>query len=84
MRIQVSEGDREINIRIPTALVFNRITAMVAICSIKKRAPDRMRYLSHGKICALFAEFRRIRQMKGSWELVNVEAADGKKVKIIL
>ena len=84
MRIHVVGGDKNLNVWFPTALVFNRLTAEIAIFCMKRYAPEQLMNLSADKLRILFAEFRRIKEKHGSWTLVDVEDADGEKVKIIL
>ena len=43
-----------------------------------------MKDISPEALTALFAEFRRIKKKHGSWELVDIESADGGLVKVIL
>lgn len=84
MRIQVKGEGRDIKICLPTALVFNGITAEIAAYSIKKHAPDRVNNLSPKQMRALFSEFRRIKDKYGTWTLADVQSSDGEIVKIIL
>ena len=82
MRIQVKDGEQNFRLLLPTGLIFSRLTALIGGAAIKKYAPDQK--ISPAQIGALFAEFRRIKRKHGHWDLVDVESADGKCVKIIL
>ena len=84
MRIQVKEEGRNINITIPTCLIFNKGTAWIARHFGMHYAGDAMKDIPPEAIDALFAEIRRIKRKHGSWELVNVESSDGERVKVTL
>lgn len=82
MRIQICDGERNIRILLPTCLIFSRLTAWIGSAAINKYVPQRS--LSGEQIDKIFAEFRRIKTKHGRWDLVDVESADGEKVKVIL
>ena len=84
MRIRVSGEGRDINICIPTTLIFNGITAEIATLCLRRSAPDQLNQLSSRQMRSLFSEFRRIKDKHGSWELIDVQSSDGEIVKIIL
>ena len=84
MRIKVKGEGRNVDICLPTALIFNGITAEVAAHSMGKYAPARDNNLSAKQMRALFSEFRRIKNKYGTWTLVDVQTSDGETVKIIL
>ena len=84
MRIKIKGEGRNVDICLPTALIFNGITAEVAAYSMGKSAPARDNNLSARQMRALFSEFRRIKNKYGTWTLVDVQSSDGETVKIIL
>lgn len=84
MRIRVNAKDRKINICLPTGLVFNRVTAIIAFRSMRKYAPVQQQKLTLEQLKVLFGVFRRIKDKYGSWTLVDVETPEGQMVKIIL
>ena len=84
MRIQVKEDGRNINISIPTCLIFNKGTAWIARRFGRHYAGDAMKGIPPEAIDALFAEIRRIKKKYGSWELVEAESSDGELVKVTL
>ena len=82
MRIQVSDGERNIRFWLPTNLVFSRLTALIGSAATNKYTPEYR--LTTEQIDALFAEFRRVKKKYGSWDLVDVQSADGHVVNVIL
>lgn len=84
MRIQIKDGSRNLNIVLPTGLVFSKGTAWLANHVGRQYAEDAMDNISPEALEALFAEFRRIKKKYGSWELVNIESSDGEMVKVTL
>ena len=84
MRIRVQAEGRNINIALPTCMIFSKAVARIANTAGRKYAGDAMAQITPEQMDALFAEFRRIKKKYGSWELVDVESAGGEKVKIIL
>ena len=84
MRIQVTSSENVVDIPIPTALIFNDLTALIGCSAIRKYSPPGVQNLSHRQISVLFAEFRRIKRKYGSWVLVDIQSADGQTVQITL
>ena len=81
MRIHIRSEGKNLRFRIPTNFVFSRGIAWLAV-------RYGMRYssvnVSSEQLLRLFAEFRQIKRKFGTWELVNIESADEKKIKILL
>ena len=84
MRIRIKTDECNLRLWIPTGLLFNGITAGIAGYCMKKYVPDHDLNLTPEQVRALFAEFRRIKDKYGSWELVEVQGNDGEKVKVII
>ena len=84
MRIHISNGSRNIHVAIPTGLLFNRLTAHIGLHYVRKYASDTCDNLTPAQINAFFTELHRVKQMRGRYELVDVQTVDGQKVKIIL
>ena len=81
MRIHIKSEGKNLRFRIPTNFVFSRGIAWLAVrFGLRYANMD----LSPEQLCRLFAEFRKIKRKFGSWELVNIESADGELVKILL
>lgn len=81
MKIHIESEEQNLRFWIPTNLVFSRGMAWLG-------SRYGLRYsnvsISPEDISRLFAEFRRIKDRYGAWELVNIESADGNQVKVIL
>lgn len=84
MKIQVENRERSFTVPLPTTLVFSRGTAWLANHFGRKYAEDMFKDIPPQAMKAMMAEFRRIKKKYGTWELVDVESADGQRVKVIL
>lgn len=84
MRIKVKDEDTNLNIPLPTNLVFSRATVWLANHIGRKYAGDVMKDIPPEALDKLFEEFRRIKRQYGYWDLVEVTEADGTEVKITL
>lgn len=84
MRIQIKGSDRDMNLRLPTTLIFSRVTVWLANHVGRRYAGDAMKDIPPEALDALFAEIRRIKKEHNSWELVHVESSDGEQVSVIL
>ena len=84
MRIKVRSQDTNINIPLPTNLVFSKGTVWLANRFGRKYAGDAMRDIPPEALDRLFGEFRRIKRQYGHWTLVEVRSANGEEVEITL
>ena len=84
MRIKVKSEDTNVNLVLPTNLIFGRGTVWLANHFGRKYAGDAMKNIPPEALDRLFAEFRRIKRRYGSWELVHVISSDGEEVHITL
>ena len=84
MRIIVKSGDTNIDIPLPTNLVFSKAAVLLANRVGRKYAGDAMKNIPPEALDRLFGEFRRIKRRYGSWELVHVISSDGEEVHITL
>ena len=84
MRIKVKDEDTNLNIPLPTNLVFSRATVWLANRFGRKYAGDAMKDIPPEALDRLFAEFRRIKRQHRHWTLVEVHSADGAEVEITL
>ena len=84
MRIRVRSGERNINLILPTALVFSPATAWAGDYFGRKYSDGAMDHLPPDALKKLFAEIRRIKRKHGKWNLVEIDTADGEHIKIEL
>lgn len=84
MRIKVKSEDTNINIPLPTNLVFSKATVWLANHFGRKYAGDAMKDIPPEALDKFFAEFRRIKRMYGHWVLVEAHTSDGEEVCITL
>jgi len=84
MRIQIKSEGRNISLLLPTKLVFGKATVYLANTIGRKYAGEHMNSIQPHALEALFAEFRRIKDHYGTWELVDIESSGGEIIKIIL
>ena len=76
MRIKVKSPEGNLNLILPTNLVFSKGTVWLANHFGRKYAGDAMKNISPEALDRLFAEFRRIKRAYGRWELVEVHSAN--------
>ena len=79
MRIYIKSEEHNINLRIPTNLIFSSFVAKIAQFGLRY-APEDVPNIPPEAIEALFAEFQRIKKKYGHWELVDIETASGAEV----
>lgn len=84
MRIRIKVDGQNINLVLPTGLVFGKGTVWLANHVGRKYAGDAMKNIPPKALEVLFSEFRRIKRKRGSWNLVEVESSDGEQVLITL
>ena len=96
MKIIVKGEGHNINIPIPTGLIFSKASVRtwlkIARISAGKYMPERVNQkadaffdgLSDEAVYALCNELMRIKRKYGSWDLVEVESSDGTQVLIRL
>ena len=84
MRIKVKDEDTNINLLLPTNLIFSKGTVWLANHFGRKYAGDAMKGIPPEALDAVFTELRRIKRRYGHWTLVEVRSADGSGVEITL
>lgn len=84
MRIQFRSEDTHLTLWLPTNLIFSRGTVWLASRAGRKYAGPAMDTIPPQALAALFAELRRIKKKYGSWDLVEMESADGEYTRIRL
>lgn len=84
MKITVKGSERNINLHIPTGMVFNRGSARIANFFARKYAGEAMENIPSDAMEQILEELLHIKKKHGSWELVHIESASGEKISIIL
>lgn len=84
MKIRISGRERNICLLLPTSLIFSGATIRLMNVAVKFIPEDVKEYIPSDKLEMIFRELRRIRKKYGSFDLVDVESADGEKIKITL
>ncbi len=84
MRIHIKSGEKNLNIILPTKLIFGKWVVYLANTFGRKYAAEEMNAISPEALDALFAQMRHIKDRYGKWELVDIESSTGEIVKIIL
>lgn len=81
MKIRIQHKKRRLTLFLPTKVLFGR-----GILRLAERAfrQDTENPLPPQALPALFAELRRIKKKYGTWELVEVESADGESIQVWL
>jgi len=86
MRIYISSPrEKTINLRFPTRLVFNKLTAIIGAKAMNKhiQTDEKLNISSHD-MKRFFKELIRMKKKYPDLYLVDVESADGDVIKIIL
>lgn len=99
MKIQIRADGRNVCIGFPTGLVFSKPSAWLCMKTARMSAAYTKRYMPEDievsvssivknipeeSVYALCDELRRMKRIRGSWELVHVESSDGSQVMITL
>lgn len=99
MRIRIKGDGHNINIPIPTGLIFSKASVWLYLKLARSFSSRAKKYIPEDTeqtaekvlaqipdeaVYALCAEIMRIKKKHGHWELVNVKSADGEEVQIIL
>lgn len=82
MRISVHGNGQNITLSLPTNLIFSKLVLKLVLKN--NRHASKLEHLPPHAMDALVGELRRIKKKYGSWELVEVDSANGEHVKIIL
>ncbi len=82
MKIQVTGAGTDLNLTLPTKLIFNSFVLKRVLKS--RRLTKAVNGLSPEAADQLVAELNRIKKKQGSWTLVEVLTADGEQVTITI
>ncbi len=69
---------------VPTGLVFNRLTLWAVRKGLLHGTGMHSNALSPEASAHLLQELRRVKRLRGTWELVHVQSADGDDIRIEL
>ena len=87
MKIRIRENDRTYRFWIPGWLLWGPATRWmlrVGMKTGKRYLPETLQGLTPEKVEMLLLELRRIKRSRSTWELVDVQSADGTYIKIVL
>ena len=84
MKIRIKSSEVNMNLMLPTRLLFGKTVVKIANTIGRRYAAEALESIPPEALEILCAELRRIKKQHGSWELVDVETADGDIVKIAL
>ena len=82
-----SPGVKTVRLLLPTWLIFNDLTAIIGAKQINKHITVKNKEqaaLTPADIRKLVKEVRRLKRKYPGWTLIDVESADGSKVKVKL
>lgn len=82
MKVQIKTGDRDFSLSLPTKMIFSKFVLRMVFKSA--RLGEKAVKLSPDGAEVLIAELQRIKKRHGTWELVEVQSADGEIVKVTL
>lgn len=82
MKITVNGNGQNINLSLPTNLIFSK-TVLKLVLKNNRHASKLERIPPHA-VDALVDELRRVKKVYGTWDLVEVDSADGEHIKITL
>lgn len=80
----IGEKQRHFTLALPSPVVFNRVTAYLAVkFGILKNEAGEPK-LSYDQVCALMTALRKGKSCLHGLPLLDVESSDGEKIKIYL
>jgi len=84
MKIEIYQTGQPVSMRIPSWLIYNPLTARIVCAVLEKKTPEAVDSLSPRAVKIILQELKRIREQQGSWVLVEVDTAEGKRVTVSL
>ena len=84
MKIRIKSSEVNMNLVLPTRLLFGKTVVKLANTIGRRYAAEALEGISPEALELLCAELRRIKKKHGSWDLVDVQSADGDIVQIVL
>ncbi len=83
MKIHIHSAERTLTVILPTRLLFSKGILKFGLM-VGKRYSDAVPEIPPAVVDALCDEIRRIKHIHAHWELVNIQAADGDQIQIVL
>ncbi len=83
MKVHIQAEAKSLTLHLPTRLIFSKTFLKMGL-RLGKRYSDAVPDIPPVAMDALCHEIRRIKKVHGTWELVNIQSADGQIVQIIL
>ena len=74
MKLSIKSDEKNIRLRLPSALVFSDLTAAVGYRKIGGLIQNTDEVISRRQVKALFREIRRLRRLHPDWTLVHVKS----------
>ncbi len=82
MRIRIRADGYRLSIRLPSCLIFSRLSAAIIVQCVNRSQKERR--LSFSDTYALCKQIKRLRRERRDWYLVDIESSGGEVVKIRL
>ena len=84
MKIKVISGEHRIRLVLPTRLIFSPALIRFGLKIARKYAPAELGNIPPEDVEALCRELCRIKKRYGTYELVDIQSANGEMMNIIL
>ena len=84
MRIKIKAKHHNIYLVFPTKLLTGKLALTLAEKYGRRYAAEAMRNIQPQALEALCAEIRRIKEKHGTWELVDIQSAEGEEIYVSL
>ncbi len=84
MIIQISGKDKDMNISLPTRMLFSKTVLRLIRFAANRRISESSVKIPPEAVGAIYAELERVKARYGTWTLVEVESEGKDTVKIIL
>ena len=84
MRVRIQDGDTNISLRLPTNLFLGKTMVKLGYAIGRRYAGESMGQIPPEALEIFCAELRRVKKKYGSWELVEIQSADGTHIHIVL
>lgn len=83
MKIIVKSQEQNLNLTLPTRLIFSKFILKLGL-RIGEKYASKLEKIPPSAVDALVDELRKTKKKYGTWDLVEVRSADGEYIKITL